>query len=55
VCGIRLLWIGTVFQEYHTTDCLYLSYGVSWVITFAAQFISFWMVYNKQRKRAESL
>ena len=55
VCGIRLLWIGTVFQTYHTTDCLYLSYGVSWVITFLAQFISFWMVYNKQRKRAESL
>ena len=55
VCGVRLLWIGTVFQIYHTTDCLYLSYGVSWVITFLAQFISFWMVYNKQRKRAESL
>ena len=55
VCGVRLLWIGTVFQIYHTTDCLYLSYGVSWVITFLAQFISFWMVYKGQRKRAESL
>ena len=55
VCGVRLLWIGTVFQTYHTTDCLYLSYGVSWVITFLAQFISFWVVYKKQRKRAESL
>jgi putative MATE family efflux protein len=55
VCGVRLLWIGTVFQIYHTTDCLYLSYGVSWVITFAAQFISFWMVYKKHTKRAESL
>ena len=55
VCGIRLLWIGTVFQAYHTTDCLYLSYGVSWVVTFIAQFAAFWMVYNKQRKRAESL
>ena len=55
VCGVRLLWIGTVFQIYHTTDCLYLSYGVSWVITFLAQFISFWMVYRGQRKRAESL
>lgn len=57
VCGIRLLWLGTIFQvpQFHTTDCLYLSYGVSWVITFIAQFIAFWMVYNKQRKRAESL
>ena len=55
VCGVRLLWIGTVFQIYHTTDCLYLSYGVSWIITFAAQFIAFWMVYKKHTKRAESL
>ena len=54
VCGIRLLWIGTVFQAYHTTDCLYLSYGVSWVVTFAAQFAAFWVVYNKQRKNSEN-
>jgi Na+-driven multidrug efflux pump len=55
VCGVRLLWIATVFQTYHTPECLYLSYAVSWAITFAAQFISFWMVYKGQRKRAESL
>lgn len=56
VCGIRLLWIGTIFQipQFHTTDCLYLSYGVSWVVTFIAQFAAFWIVYNQQRKRAES-
>ena len=55
VCGVRLLWIATVFQTYHTPECLYLSYAVSWVITFAAQFIAFWMVYKKHTKRAESL
>ena len=55
VCGVRLLWIGTVFQAYRTTDCLYISYGVSWTITFVAQFVAFWLVYNRQRKRAESL
>ena len=55
VCGIRLLWIGTVFQTYHTTDCLYLSYGVSWVITFIAQFAAFWLIYRKHTKKAESL
>ena len=55
VCGVRLLWIATVFQTYHTPECLYLSYAVSWVITFAAQFISFWMVYKKHTKKAESL
>ena len=55
VCGVRLLWIATVFQTYHTPECLYLSYAVSWTITFAAQFIAFWMVYKKHTKRAESL
>ncbi len=57
VCGIRLLWIGTIFQmpQFHTPDCLYLSYGVSWVVTFLAQFAAFWLVYNKQRRKAESL
>ena len=29
VCGIRLVWIYTVFEAYPTPDCLYLSYGVS--------------------------
>lgn len=55
VCGIRLLWIATVFQAYHTTDCLYISYGVSWTVTFLAQFVAFWMVYKQHIKRAESL
>ena len=57
VCGIRILWIQEIFSipQFHTLGCLYLSYGVSWVITFAAQFIAFWMVYRKQRRKAESL
>ena len=57
VCGIRLLWIATIFQmpQFHTTDCLYISYGVSWTATFIAQFAAFWLVYNKQKRTAESL
>ena len=57
VCGIRLLWIATIFQipQYHTVDCLYVSYTVSWVVTFICQFAAFWLVYNKQRRKAESL
>jgi Na+-driven multidrug efflux pump len=57
VCGIRLLWIATIFQmpQFHTTDCLYISYGVSWTATFLAQFAAFWWVYRKHIKKAESL
>ena len=55
VCGIRLLWIYTVFAVYHTPDCLYLSYAVSWIATFLAQFVAFWWAYRKHTKTAGSL
>lgn len=37
-CGLRLLWIATVFQipSLHTIIVLYISYPVSWVLTFWA-------------------
>ena len=55
VCGIRLLWLATVFEAYRTPGCLYLSYSVSWIITFLAQFAAFWWVYRKHMKKAERL
>lgn len=52
VCGIRLGWIYTVFQipAFHTLECLFLSYVVSWAITFAAQAISFGVVYKRKMR-----
>lgn len=47
VCGFRILWIYSVFQVWHTPQCLYLSYAVSWIITFAAQLAAFGVVYRK--------
>ena len=55
VCGIRLLWIWTVFPVFHTTDCLYISYGVSWTVTFIAQFIAYWILYKQHRRKALGL
>lgn len=57
VCGIRMAWIATVFQipEYHTPQCLYFSYTVSWVVTFLCQMVAFMIVYRNYKKRAESL
>lgn len=56
VCGIRLLWIATIFQipQYHTQQCLYTSYTVSWAITFACQLTAFLIVYKRHRIKAES-
>ena len=55
VCGLRIVWIYTIFQipEFHTPQCLYFSYTVSWIITFIAQLIAFFVVYRRQASAAE--
>lgn len=52
VCGIRIGWIYTIFQipQFHTPQCLYFSYTVSWFATFAAQLIAFFIVYRRHTK-----
>ena len=52
VCGLRVFWIYTVFQipAYHTPQCLYLSYPVSWVLTFAIQLAFFLRLIRKYRE-----
>lgn len=52
VCGIRIAWIYTIFQipQYHTLDCLFFSYPVSWLITTACHFTAFVIIFNKKRR-----
>lgn len=52
-CGLRLVWLGTVFQmeQYHTIDVVYLSYPVSWVITILAHVVCFFICRNKLKKK----
>lgn len=49
VCGIRITWISTIFQAnaFHTPQCLYFSYTVSWSVTFLCQLIAFLIVYKR--------
>ena len=46
VCGFRLAWIYTIFhmEEFHTLEVLYLSYPISWVVTFAALLCVYFVV-----------
>lgn len=48
-CGLRLLWIATIFQipEYHTMRTIYISYPVTWTITFLVHAITFLIVSRK--------
>ena len=54
ICGLRIVWIYTIFQvpEFHTPECLYFSYLVSWIITFLIQMAAFIQMYRKTEKAA---
>ncbi len=45
-CGLRLVWIATIFQidRFHTPRMLFISYPVSWGITFLAHLVCFLIV-----------
>lgn len=55
ICGIRLGWIFTIFQipAYHTPESLYLSFPLSWAVTFCCLLIAF-LVITRQAKRKEA-
>ncbi len=53
VCGIRIVWIYTVFQVYHSFGMLYLCYTVSWAPVIVANFIAFYFIYKKNLKPLE--
>lgn len=52
-CGLRILWIFTVFRipEYHTEFMLFVSYPVSWAITFLVHFICYIFMRRKFPKQ----
>ena len=57
-CGLRLLWIFTFFRMYdtfHTTKSLYLTYPVSWIITSLAHIVCFVIVRRKFSKKASAI
>ncbi len=57
VCGLRIVWIYTIFQHpaYHTPECLYLSYTVSWIATFLCQLAAYFIVFRRNRRRWQAL
>ena len=49
-CGLRVLWVMTIFQWERTLLCLYISYPVSWAITFAVHVICYAVVRKRMKK-----
>ncbi len=48
-CGLRILWIFTIFkiEKYHTIAMLFLSYPLSWAITFLVHLACFYFMRKK--------
>lgn len=51
-CGLRLVWIFTIFQkeEFHSATWLYMTYPVSWLLTFSAHVVCFLVIRRKLAK-----
>lgn len=52
-CGLRLFFIFTLFQleEYHSVMSLYLTYPVSWALTFLAHVVCFVIIRKRLAKK----
>lgn len=48
-CGLRLVWIATVFQipQYHSLTTVYLSYPITWTITLTVHAVTFALAARK--------
>ena len=50
VCGLRLLWIATIFVKYRSLEILLISYPVSWIVTALFHALFFVIAYQKLLK-----
>lgn len=50
-CGLRIVWLVTVFRAMPQLDVLYMSYPVTWTITLVLHIICFVVFYGRVRRR----
>jgi Na+-driven multidrug efflux pump len=55
VCGLRVVWISTIFEKYRTISMLYLVYPVSWAITTFFLTALFFILYFIKLKKFKKL
>lgn len=54
VCGIRMVWVMTVFAYFHTLESLYFSYPATWIFTAVMQFVLYVIVKRRLVRRANA-
>lgn len=50
-CGLRIVWIYTVFMKFRTLDILFISYPVTWTITFLSHLVCYYIVTRKYKDK----
>ena len=50
-CGLRIVWIYTVFVKFRTLDILFISYPVTWTITFLSHLVCYYIVTRKYKDK----
>lgn len=56
-CVLRLVWVFTIFQipAYHTPECIYWSYPLSWLVTLLAHILCYlWAKRRADRRFADA-
>lgn len=50
ICVFRVVWIFTIFRvpQFHTLEMLYITYPISWIITFAMLTVCYHNVMKKK-------
>lgn len=48
-CGLRVLWIFTVFAWKHSLFVLYLSYPITWIVTFTVHLICLLVIWKRKK------
>lgn len=47
ICGVRLVWLWTVFPAHPTLEVIYLCFPISWIVTSIIQAILWFFVHKK--------
>ncbi len=51
-CGLRILWLKTFFlmDRFHTVEMIYVTYAVSWTVTFFAHVVCYKIVRRREKR-----
>ena len=53
-CGVRVIWILTIFKAYPSLECVFLSYPVSWALTILSYVVLLVLYVTRLQRQAKT-